>query len=501
MRLRLRNSLLLCVALGGCAVGPGYHAPDNKLPDSFAARPVSDASSKKPVVEAAEWWKSLGDEELNGLIDRAIKANPQLDIALTRLQEARQQESVVIGGALPEAEASAGGGRGTGSDLTKGRADSVLRAGDSGSGLKHITQVYGFDAAWELDLFGKYRREIEAAGAETEAARAARNQVLITLIADVVHAYVDMRGLQMQQAVLEKNLNAVKQYADVMRQRYEHGITNEFDVSLADRQLATLQAQQAPLAAQLHASQYAIAALLGEFPETLAAELGKPGVIPALPQALDTGVPIDLLKNRPDIQQAERELAAATARVGVAEANLFPQVSLLGGAGYQGQGLGVSPAKNSFIWSVGPSVGMPILDFGRLDALVNIADLETHEKLMRYKQAIIGAVEDVDTASSAYAGQQDRLRNLNTALEASQKAADLASERFDRGLTDMLNVIDAQRQQFDLEQQYVMAQQAAAEQFIALYKALGSGWQHYQVIPPIRQPLPAVIAALARMAE
>jgi outer membrane protein TolC len=187
--------------------------------------------------------------------------------------------------------------------------------------------------------------------------------------------------------------------------------------------------------------------------------------------------------------------------VGVATANLFPHFALTGGAGYQGQGLGVTPDMQSFIWSVGPSVNWSILDFGTLDALVNIADLNTHAMLMNYKRSVLNAVKEVDTAASSYAAQQDRLKNLHKALDASQQAVSIASQRFDRGLTDSLNVIDAQRQQFELEQQYVIAQQSAAEQFIVLYKALGGGWEQYQKIPPIRQPLPAVIAALRRSVE
>jgi NodT family efflux transporter outer membrane factor (OMF) lipoprotein len=502
MRLRLRNNLWLCLLLSACAVGPDYTVPDIALPEQFAAKPIGSESkdSAVPALDAAQWWKALGDDELSSLVDRAITANPKLDIALTRLQQAREQEAVVMGGALPEVGASAASARGTGSDVTKGRADSSLRSGDFTSGGP-VSQIAGFDAAWELDLFGKYRREIEAAGDETEAAKAARNEVLVALVADVVHAYVDMRGQQMQITVLQQNIDTAKEYVGVVQQRYDRGITGEFDLSLAKRELATLEAQAAPLSAQLQASQYAIAALLGEFPENLVAELSKPGTIPSLPENLATGVPIDLLRNRPDIRQSERELAAATARVGVATANLFPQVSLTGAAGYQGQGAGFTPPTHSFIWSLGPSVGVPILDFGTLDALVTISDLQTHAMLMNYKQSIIGAVEDVDNATNAYSAQQDRLKNLNDALTASQQAVSLASQRYDRGLTDMLNVIDAQRQQFGLEQQYIVAQQTAADQFVALYKALGSGWQQYQTTPPVRQPEPALIAALTRTLE
>jgi NodT family efflux transporter outer membrane factor (OMF) lipoprotein len=514
MVLPLKNSRkylllpLLCFALNGCKVGPDYHAPDFKPPEQFAASPTPsgmgpfpDKKNKAPVVDAAQWWKSLGDDTLNGLIDKAVKANPELDIALTRLQEAREQEAVVLGERLPDINASGGAAKGTGNNLVRGRADQPLVSGDNTTGYQHITQIYGFDAGWELDLFGKYRREAEAARYDRQAARSARDDVLISIIADVVRAYVDMRGLQMQQAVLKQNIDAATKYVNFVQQRYDRGITNGLDLTLAQRQMDTLQAEAAPLKAETDAAQYTIAVLCGEFPENLMKDLDKPGQIPQTPEKIETGLPLDLLRRRPDIHEAERQLASATAKVGVATANLFPHFVLTGGAGYQGQGLGVTPVQQSFIWAIGPSVSWPLLDFGALDALVNIADLNTHAQLMNYKQTVLNAVKEVDTAATAYDAQQDRLKNLRKALDASREALSLASQRYDRGLTDSLNVIDAQRQQFELERQYVIAQQNAAEQFIILYKALGGGWEQYQSIPSIRAPQPAIIAALRRSVE
>ena len=498
-------SLLVSTALSSCEVGPDYHAPKFQLPKSFAAasqqkgNAKEDLTSKAPTaVDSAQWWKSLNDKTLDGLIDRAITANPQLEIALAHVQQAREQEAVVLGTELPQVDTSLGAARGTGSDLARGRAAQSLVSAESNTGYTHVTHIYGFDAGWELDLFGKYRREAEAASYDEQAAEAARNNVLITIIADVVHGYVDMRGLQMQKAVLDSNIKVSEAYTHLVQQRYDRGITNGLDLTLAQRQLSTLKAQQAPLGAQIRAAQYTIAVLCGSFPEEMVAELDTPGVIPQLPPQLTTGVPLDLLRSRPDIQEAEGELASANAHIGAATADLFPHIALTGGAGYQAQGLGISPSMQSFIWSIGPSVGLPILDFGTLDALVNVADLQTHAMLMNYKQTLLNAVEQVDTATSAYDAQQERLKNLKQALDASGQAVSLASQRYDRGLTDSLNIIDAQRQQFDLEQQYVIAQQTAAEQFVTLYKSLGGGWEHYQKLPDISQPLPAVIAALQR---
>jgi outer membrane protein TolC len=222
-------------------------------------------------------------------------------------------------------------------------------------------------------------------------------------------------------------------------------------------------------------------------------------MVPSLPEKIDAGIPLDLLRRRPDILESERELAADTARVGVAVANLFPHVSLTGGAGYQGQGFGVTPSETSFIWSVGPSVSWSLLDFGTLDSLVAIADLRTREKLINYKRTVLDAVREVDTSIGSYAGQQDGLRALGKALIASQQAVSIASQRYDWELTDALNVIDAERQEYDLEKQYVSSLQTAAEQFISLYKALGGGWEQYQSFPAISQPQPAVLAIFTRL--
>jgi NodT family efflux transporter outer membrane factor (OMF) lipoprotein len=464
------------------------------MPDRFAAAPANDHPAH-PAVDTTKWWRMLHDPELDSLIDRAIAASPTLEIALNRLQQARAQEAMLIGAALPSAEASAGGGRGTGSDLARGRASQTLVSAETGAGLTQVTNLAGFDAAWEIDVFGKFRRAIEAAQYDVEAAVADRNLVLISLVADVTRAYLDLRALQMQLAVLRKNIEVAQKYDDFVQERYNRGITNELDVTLARRELAQLRAQLAPLMARIDAARYAIAVLIGEFPENLGKELARPRLLPALPGRIRPGLPIDLLRRRPDIVEAERQLAGATALIGVATADLFPTVAVTASVGQQAQGLGVTPLIISPIWSVGPALAAPLLDFGRLDSAVQKADFRSRELLFNYKQTVLSAVRDVDIAVDAYAAQQNRLRHLNDALTAARRAVTLATERFDRGLTDSLNVIDAQRQEYEIEQQYVLAQENAAAQLVTLYKSLGGGWEDYQVFPPIPPPLPAIAAA------
>jgi len=486
---------VLVTALAGCAVGPNYRTPKIPTPEGYAAGNTAAAAP----VDLAAWWHALQDPELDSLIARAVSGNPDVLIALDRLQAARTYEAALTGTVLPEAEASVGGGRGTGSDVTRGRASPGLRSADNSAGLKQINVIGGFDALWELDIFGKYRREIEAARYDTEATRAARNAVLVSVIADTARAYVDLRGLQVRAAVLAAAIDVLRESLRIVNIRYERGITNELDVTLATRELATLEAQAAPVAAQMEAAEYTIATLLGIYPEEIVKELAPKALVPAVPGAVATGLPVDLLRRRPDIQQAERELAGATARIGVATADLFPSVAISGAIGFQRQQAPGIPTIGQHIWSYGAGAAWPLLDFGQLDARVEIADLQTRALLVNYRKTIQQAVREVDTNVGLYAAEQLSLVKLETALVASQRAVTLASERYERGLTDYLNVVDAQRQEYVIEEQYTAAQVAVAEEFIELFRSLGGGWENYQSLPPIHRPEPAVIAMFQRV--
>ena len=492
--------LLAVLSLAACAAGPRYRVPKPDEPAAFAAQLQNSMQPAAPAadIDLGSWWKSLNDPELDSLVERAVKSNLDLQIALDRLQQARTYEAVVLGHALPEVDATGAAAKGTGSDLARGRAEQGLVSADNTSGLQHINTIVGFDAVWELDLFGKFRREFEAARADAQGARAARNDVLTAVVADVVRAYIDLRGLQLRAGILRQAGVLLEESLRIVRIRYERGITNELDVALATRELATLQSQIAPVEAQISAAQYSLAVLIGEYPEKMLGELSAPNLIPSMPAAAAPGVPLDLLKRRPDIQQAERQLAAATARIGVATANLFPQVGLVGSIGSEGQGLGTAPSMAKHIWSFGPAAIWPILDFGALDAQVDIADLDARSKLAQYRKAILNAVQEVDTAMTAYQADQQRLQKLGDAVVAGQRAVDLANARYERGLTDFLNVVDAERQFYELQEQYAEGQVAQGDEFVKLYKSLGGGWQNYQAVPDIRLPQPAIIAAFRR---
>jgi NodT family efflux transporter outer membrane factor (OMF) lipoprotein len=335
--------------------------------------------------------------------------------------------------------------------------------------------------------------------ADYQATVAQRNAVLVSVIADVARAYVDLRGLQMRAAVLHRAAAVLQESARIADERYQRGITNELDVTLANRELAVLESQVAPVESQVSAAEYTIATLLGQYPEDLVAELQSAAMIPSAPGVVETGLPLELLRRRPEIVQAERELAGATARIGVATGNLFPSIGITAAIGYQRQGLGASPVVGRHIWSAGAGAVWPLLDFGALDAQVEIADLRTRALLVTYKRTVQDAVKDVDTSWNGYGAQQQRLTKLGDAMVASQRAVTLANERYERGLTDFLNVVDAERQEYDIEEQYTDAQVGADEQFIALYRSLGGGWESYQNLPPPYIPKPAILAEFTRV--
>ena len=493
--------------LAGCAVGPDYVTPDFRVPTQFSAlrTPASTAAGTKaaPTADLAQWWRAFRDPELNSLVERAVAANPDIEIALTRVQEAREREIVVLGAALPQIGISAGAGTGSGTDSVKGRIAQSLDAGENTTGLTEITGVAGFDATWEVDLFGKYRRQLEAARYDAEAGIAFRNGVLISVVAEVARSYVFLRGLQAQVGVVKDNIGVAQKTVDLVQTRFNRGLTNEFDVTLAKRELATLEAELPPLIAAIADSESRIAVLLGTYSQDVVGELRRPRKIPRTPARLRTGQPIDLLRRRPDLQQAERELASATALIGAATADLFPSVALITGVGLEG-GRATRGSTRPFsgpIWSFGPGAYWPFLDFGRLDALIDIQEFRTHELLVNYKKTIVVAVEEVGNAIKQYRALLERQRDLGNALDQSRRAVELATERYERGLTDFLNVLDAQRQEFGLEDQYVIAQQAAAVEFVFLYKALGGGWELYQDLPPIPEPQPAILATFRRLSS
>jgi NodT family efflux transporter outer membrane factor (OMF) lipoprotein len=496
------------MGLSGCAVGPDYLMPVEQVPRLFGVArlvPAAPPLSAPETVHAAafvRWWQTLHDPHLNALIERAVVANPDIAIALARVQQAREQEIVVLGAMLPEVAAAGTAATGSGTDLTKGRAPQSIRAGDSTAGFQQVNRIAGFDAGWELDLFGKYQRALEAARDDSAAQAEARNFVLISVIGEVARNYLDVRALQMQLEIAKQSVVTAQKTVDLLTTRFNRGLSNELDLTLAKRQLATQEALLPRITAQIAAAQSRLAVLLGTYAADLDPDLRPPARMPTLPERLRPGVPPDLLRRRPDIRQAERELAAQTARIGVATADLFPAVAVTAGFGAQG-GTKTAVASNCTpihgpIWSFGPGAYWPVLDFGRLDAVVNTEEYKALELGVNYKKVIVAAVNEVDLANKQYHLDLQQQKNLAVALEEAHRSVDLATERYERGVTDFLYVLDAQRQDYALAEQTAIQAETVVLDYVAFYKALGGGWEMYATLPPIKPAQPALMATVRR---
>src|SRR5712671_4895079 len=521
------------ISFSGCAVGPDYQLPTVAVPTEFRTASLTPAMSGPTTGEFVRWWQVLRDPQLNWLIEQAIASNPDIEIALTRVQEARLQQNVLLGAMLPTVTGRGGIATGSAGDLMRSRAGLALRAGDSTHGFRAIARMAGFDASWELDLFGKLQRSLEAAIYDAETQIDLRNAVLITVIADVARNDYEIRGLQIRLEIARKDVAEAKRTIDLVATRLEHGESSKSDLapatdesdatstkhgvrvserrnksseskedlSLAEGELAFQLARLPELEAAISAAESRLTVLLGTYAAEIAGAFRGPARLPALPERLRPGAPVELLRRRPDIRAVERELAAATARIGVATADLFPSVTLTSGFGGQGTtgSTGSTPSVHGPIWSVGPGVNWPVLDFGRLDALIDIQEMRTHQVLVRYKKTIIAAVEEVNEAVGQYRLDLQRWRALSAALEAIRHAVNLTTERYKRGDTEFRALLSEQRWKYAREEQVAIAAEIATLRYVAFYKALGSGWELYDELPPLPPVQPAVVAGVGRL--
>jgi outer membrane protein TolC len=517
------------ICLAGCAVGPDYSLPTVAIPTEFGTASLTPAVASAPAaVDLVRWWQVLGDPQLNAIIERAVVSSPDIEIMLTRVQEARLQEIVVFGAMLPTVGGSGTVATGSGTDLTRGRVAQSIRAGGVTSDVRSISRMGGLDAIWEFDLFGKYRRSLEAAHDDVETQMELRSAALINVIAEIAREYFEIRGRQMQQEIVRRNVATAQKTVGLVNTRSSgreqskssewsnssessraqskssgRGQSDELDINLAQRELATQEARLPELETAISAAESRLALLLGAYSAEITGAMKSPAKMPHLPERLRPGVPVDLLRRRPDIRAAERELAAATARIGVATADLFPSVSITAGYGAQhASRQGTTPIPlHGPIWSVGPAAYWPLLDFGRLDALINIEDMRAHEALVKYRKTIMAAVEEVDQAINQYRSDLQRLKALGVASEASHRAVVLTTEHYERGETEFRAVLDAQHKNYELMEQRAIAAGAAVLRYVTFYEALGGGWELYNELPPIPPADPAIIASVRRLTD
>jgi len=469
------SRLLLCslmTALVGCTVGPRYQAPPPMVPATWSA--AEEAGVRPEPAQLAQWWTTFADPQLTALIQRAVAANHDLRLAVARVREARALRGVVAPEAQPQVHAS-----GDYSRQHRSVNTTTLPGNLPTSSRERDTNVFqlGFDARWELDLFGGVRRAVEAAEADITAATAERLAVLVTLCGDVARQYLELRGAQAQLTITRKNLVSQQDTLALTRVRLQAGLGTDLDVARSEAQVATTASQIPPLERQSQQAIHRLALLLGQEPGALLAALTTVAPLPPPPPHVLVGLPAELLERRPDIRRAERTLAAATARVGVATADLYPRLSLSGMIGLQSFDLTTLVSSGSLAGSVGPSVRWPVFDAGRMRANIQVQDARQEQALLRYEQTVLSALEEVENALVAYGKEQHRQQALAAAVEANQRAVALANALYSKGLVDFLNVLQAELALFTAESQLVVSNTALATSVVALYKALGGGWE------------------------
>lgn len=455
--------LLAIIAAGCAAVGPRYVRPEVPVyPDWNNKLEGNTNGTGMDVQILAEWWTSLGDPRLSRLIERAAAGNLDLKKAQARVREARARRGIAEAGLFPGLDGS-------------GSARWSRTITDTGPDTTGSGYAAGFDAAWEVDIFGGVRRSVEAAERDLQASEEDLRNVLVSLLAEVALNYLDVRIYQDLLTVAEDNLESQSETWQLTRWRYEAGLSDELAVQQARYNLENTRSQIPTLRTALEAAMNRVAVLLGEQPGRVHSELEQREPIPVPPLDVAVGVPADLLRRRPDIRQAERELAAQTARVGVAMADLYPRLTLSGSIGLESLS---SNSVSSGILSLagGPGISWAIFKGGAIRQNIEVQSALQEQALIQYEAAVLGAIEEVENALVAYAEVQQRRQALSEATRAAQKAALLAEHKYEAGLTDFTNVLDAQRSLLSFQEQLAQSNGAVTGNLVRLYKALGGGW-------------------------
>jgi len=467
--------LLAAVLLfSGCAVGPDYRRPKEELPSAWIG-----ASDKAPresrvssmTVSLSTWWQAFNDPVLSSLIERGIASNLDLKLASQRIRQSRAVLGEARGALFPSLDASAGYQRsGT-------HAPDDSRTGiEAGSGTSSLYRA-GLDASWEIDVFGGVRRGVEAARAEVEASVEDLRDVLVILVGDIGINYLNLRSLQEQLRITRDNLATQERSAEITRKRYEAGFASALDLSNALAQTASTKAQIPALEAQIRQTIYGLGLLLGDVPGSLIAELSPDRPLPAIPGKVPAGMPSQLLERRPDIRRAEARLHAATARIGVAKADLFPKFFLSGSAGLRADDLDSWSASVTRLWSAGPSVSWNIFNGGRTRARIEENKALAEQALIGYRKAILTALEEVESSWVAFEKEAERQESLKEAIEQNRRAVELANRLYVEGQNDFLSVLVAERSLYAAQAELVRSRNQEATNLVSLYKALGGGWE------------------------
>lgn len=463
LQLLKASVMTLVTIMAGCAIGPDYQRPHTEAPASFA----TEDSAYAAAAPIGEFWTVFDDTTLNALVGYALRSNHDLRIALANLNEARALRRETQFDQLPTVTANAA------------RSKSRISADQSYNGQPQssVLNTGNIDASWELDLFGRVRREVESSRASEEAIAADLHAVRVSVAAEVARNYFELRGAQEQFAVAQRNADNQTETLKIAQARLDAGRGTEFDTARAQAQLNATLSTLPGLRATIENTIHRLSVLVGEQPLALRETLAPVQALPALPRLVQIGKPEDLLRRRPDIGAAERRLAAATADIGVAKGDWFPRVSFLGEIGFASasrEGIGKAPAAT---YAYGPSLQWAALDFGHVQARVDQSKAREQGALASYEQTVLKALEETENALVSYRETRHQLDYLDASTQASNRATELAHLRYDGGAADFLDVLDSERSQLESEASRSRARTAAATSLVALYKALGGGWE------------------------
>lgn len=458
---------LATTTLAGCAVGPDYRTPIPNLPLRWSG----DVAKQTPdPPNLSHWWVRLNDPLLNALMEEAVASNLDVATSKAKIREARSTQRQAIAGLLPSIS-------GSGSATRNKSSASSLDSGASGIAADpyNLFQA-GFDSSWELDLFGGNRRGVEAATRGIEASEDDLQATLLTLVGDVASYYVDARGYQARIALARRTAASQRETAALTRTKFEAGTSSAVDVAKAAAQASSTEANIPSYESDYAANVHRLGVLLGREPRALTQILDRLAPIPSPRLPLPKGIPADILLNRPDVRAAERRLAQATAKIGQAEAALYPNVSLTGSVSTSALKIGDLAKSSSIGWSFGPSVSVPVFDGGKLRAAVEGSQAQRDQYHIALRAAVLGALEDVENAIVSLGRERTRIRRLSESADNYREAARLSRSLYQNGSSSFLDVLDSERSLYSSQDSLLQSRTAVAKNYIALAKALGGGW-------------------------
>jgi multidrug efflux system outer membrane protein len=462
--LRFFSGALLLLLVSGCvSAGPDYERPEMAVPGQW--REASDPALVPDRTVSRDWWTVFEDPMLQRLIAESERDNLDLRRAVARVREARARLGAARGEYFPRSEAQ-------GNVIRQRESENVMRT----NGSTETFYGVGLDASWEIDLFGRIGRQVEAATAEYQASEEDRGDVLVSLYAEVAQTYFNIRTFQARLAAAEGNIQSQNEILKLTRSRFRNGLATGLDVAQAEQVLAASQAEVPPLRISLVQAVNTMGVLLGKAPGALFDELSRPGPIPVPPERVAIGVPANLLRQRPDIRRAERLLAAQTARIGVATADLYPRLSLSGTFAFESFDAGDLFQGSSKAFGFGPTVRWLLFDGGRVRSRILVQDALAEQALYQYEQSVLDALNEAENALTEYLEQRTRLAALQRSVEAARRSLRLATRLYKDGLVDFQNVLDAQRVVFDNESQLAAARGDTVINLVQLYRTLGGGW-------------------------